>query len=1280
MSSNKSSKVKKMYVDSDTEEEETIYETEEEDEQNDSNDTDEIINEFIRGKVKNHGNKKIDKKIDKKTDKKSKHENNKKANINKNSKNNKVSEKSNSTSESSSKERSYHLRSRKVKKAESPKSKSKDMKKKSKKIESETEEDDDESEIDLDSDLDEEFDSDEEDEDDDENESEEDEEIDSDDEEDDEELDSEESEDEELDSDESDDEEEEIVVKGKKYISKPTKQNKKEEAKSKETEKDKKKTKEIEKSKSKSKETEKAKSKSKETEKAKSKEKSKEKETKAKGKDKGKESYIVMNMNDLIDSIYDDEDEDYEDEFAEDYETDSAEEVDSEDEKTFMKEKFASEPNPKKSETSKKTDKKPDPKAEKQKEDDLHKKATEKMDKKYETLDDMRQFLTQRLEKDPKNKILKHALQDIKENIHKLVKQARSKNARKFHEMVSEKTNGTNKMNDMEYFKKKLSNKEQIRAMEDLKEINEHIYLDKPYRMAILEMDIPYKYKAIALSRLDTMKQMEQSMETGGYTKMKEWIDTFMRIPFAKYRNLPVQISDGPQRCFEFMNNAKQILDDCTYGLNDAKMQIMQVLGNWISNPTSMGTAIAIRGPPGTGKCMVRDTPILMYDGSIKMVQDVVVGDLLMGDDSKPRKVSSLGRGQDDLYDVVPVKGESYGVNSEHILCLKPSGMHRLKTLKKTRESGDEDVVEIGDEDVVEIGHEDVAEGGDEDVAAYKVEYFDTQTFHIKSKRFQDKKLAMEFLDEKAKEHQIAEIPVKTLLGLSKYIQEHLKGYSVGAEFASKPVPFDPYILGVWLGDGESACSRITNQDAKILHYLREKLSEYHLSLNYVSDYQYSISYDLHRQKKDTRNNKNVFLQVLKDYNMINNKHIPDLYKINDRNVQLQMLAGIIDTDGYYSVKSKYYEITQKNKRLSDDILFISRSLGFTAYQKEYKKSCMYKGEKREGTYFTVTISGSNIHEIPVKIERKKVTEGRLQKKDSTVTGIKIVPRGYGDYYGFELDGNHRYLLGSFTVTHNTTIVRDGISKILGREFAFITLGGATDSAFFDGFSYTYEGSKWGKIVQILLDSKSMNPVIYFDELDKISTTDRGQEITGLLTHLTDTSQNNQFHDKYFSEIDFDLSRCLFIFSYNDEALVNPILKDRMYIVETKGYSAKEKVIIAQKHLLPKIRQQVFFREDEVIVPNETIQYLVEKEELTAKEEGVRNLKRCLEIVFKKLNLLRLMGSGNSGTETKSETMQIFGEEFKFKVEFPFTVKKEHIDALIKKRDVGATAWKDMFI
>jgi ATP-dependent Lon protease len=156
--------------------------------------------------------------------------------------------------------------------------------------------------------------------------------------------------------------------------------------------------------------------------------------------------------------------------------------------------------------------------------------------------------------------------------------------------------------------------------------------------------------------------------------------------------------------------------------------------------------------------------------------------------------------------------------------------------------------------------------------------------------------------------------------------------------------------------------------------------------------------------------------------------------------------------------------------------------------------------------------------------------------------------------------------------TGKTTLFKDGISKILNRPFAFIALGGATDSSYLEGHGYTYEGSTWGKIVQILIESKCMNPVIYFDELDKISDTPRGEEIIGILTHLTDTTQNSQFHDKYFAEISFDLSKCLFIFSYNDETKINPILKDRMYTIKTKGYSIKEKTIIANNYLLMKVK------------------------------------------------------------------------------------------------------------
>lgn len=243
--------------------------------------------------------------------------------------------------------------------------------------------------------------------------------------------------------------------------------------------------------------------------------------------------------------------------------------------------------------------------------------------------------------------------------------------------------------------------------------------------------------------------------------------------------------------------------------------------------------------------------------------------------------------------------------------------------------------------------------------------------------------------------------------------------------------------------------------------------------------------------------------------------------------------------------------------------------------------------------------------------------------------------------------------------TGKTTLVKEGISKILNRDFAFIALGGATDSSFLEGHSYTYEGSTWGKIVDILVKSKSMNPVIYFDELDKISDTPKGEEIVGILTHLTDTSQNSQFHDKYFSEIDFDLSKCLFIFSYNDESKVSPILLDRMYKIQTAGYEKKDKRTISKDYLIPTIIQQVNFKETDIIIPDETIDYIVET--YTNEEKGVRNLKRCLEIIYTKLNLYRLMKPGET----------LFEKEMTLKVEFPFTVTSDIMKSLIKRDDDG---------
>jgi len=242
--------------------------------------------------------------------------------------------------------------------------------------------------------------------------------------------------------------------------------------------------------------------------------------------------------------------------------------------------------------------------------------------------------------------------------------------------------------------------------------------------------------------------------------------------------------------------------------------------------------------------------------------------------------------------------------------------------------------------------------------------------------------------------------------------------------------------------------------------------------------------------------------------------------------------------------------------------------------------------------------------------------------------------------------------------TGKTSLVKEGISKILGRDFAFIALGGATDSSFLEGHSYTYEGSMWGKIVDILIRCKSSNPVIYFDELDKISETSKGEEIAGILTHLTDTSQNSQFHDKYFSEVAFDLSKCLFIFSYNDESRVNPVLLDRMYKIRTTGYSTKDKTHIAQHHLIPRIRAEVAFAEGDIVIPDAVVEHIVEHH--TNKEAGVRNLKRCLETIYTKLNLHRLMRPGT----------QLFDEKEKsFEVSFPYTVNTDVVDRLVKKND-----------
>jgi superfamily II DNA or RNA helicase len=352
--------------------------------------------------------------------------------------------------------------------------------------------------------------------------------------------------------------------------------------------------------------------------------------------------------------------------------------------------------------------------------------------------------------------------------------------------------------------------------------------------------------------------------------------------------------------------------------------------------------------PCGYGKCLGRDTPVMMHDGSIKMVQDIKVGELLMGDDSTPRRVLSTCQGQEQLYRVVPKKGDPYVVNESHILSLKCSTNWSKKWQKGT----------------------------------------------------------------------VVDIPVKDYLALPKSHHGRggpLLGYRVPVKFPEKKIGFDPYIIGLWLGDGSSRGTKISTQDAAVIKYLVQNLGQYDLYLKYCSQYDYAVRCC----QKRTAMMQNPMMDELRKQNLIKNKHIPEDYKCNTRNVRLAILAGFLDADGHY-VKG-VYDVVQKNERLLDDIIYLARSLGFAAYKQKCTKSCMYKGEKKEGTYYRTTIHGPGLDELPILINRKKATP-RKQIKDVLVSRIHLEKLDVGDYYGFEIDGNHRFLLGDFTVTHNTSI------------------------------------------------------------------------------------------------------------------------------------------------------------------------------------------------------------------------------------------------------------------
>lgn len=360
----------------------------------------------------------------------------------------------------------------------------------------------------------------------------------------------------------------------------------------------------------------------------------------------------------------------------------------------------------------------------------------------------------------------------------------------------------------------------------------------------------------------------------------------------------------------------------------------------------------------GLGKCLARGTKVLMFDGRPKCVEDIDVGDLLMGPDSLPREVTTTASGRDHMFQVTPKKGEPYTVNYDHVLCIKLTA----------------------------------GKGITKKLAGYH--YGD-----------------------------IIDMPLSELRSMSKTFQHCAKGFRVGIDFPERGLPIPPYWLGLWLGDGASKSSDIHNTDPEIENYLRN-FGQIH-GLNFRKrQYNGKCPVYVNSGKKGQRS---PLITQLRSLGVLNNKHIPWIYKCNSREQRLFLLAGLIDSDGYL-IPGGGFEITVKQQVFAEDIAYLARSLGFAAYMKLKKARCQ---TGVEGTYFRVQISG-DCSVIPTLIARKK-SPVRRQKKDVLVHGIKSKYIGDGEYFGFTLDRDGRFLLGDFTVTHNTVIAAEVIKRFYER-------------------------------------------------------------------------------------------------------------------------------------------------------------------------------------------------------------------------------------------------------
>jgi DNA gyrase/topoisomerase IV subunit B len=447
----------------------------------------------------------------------------------------------------------------------------------------------------------------------------------------------------------------------------------------------------------------------------------------------------------------------------------------------------------------------------------------------------------------------------------------------------------------------------------------------------------------------------------------------------------------------------------------------------------------------GTGwSCLASQTPVLLWNGNVKTANNIKIGDILIGDNGTPRNVLNTCSGEDDLYEIKQSKGDSYIVNSNHILSFVVTGHKSIYPYFSRKcwavNWWDNDLLKIRtktiafSDEIIENDKSYICEECNKKLSHRSSLYHHIKKFHpllsmpppripnhySKLTCEEAKNKLVEFLKIIPDNNKI-DIKISDYMKLSKSTKKYLLGFTGDCvQWEKKEVPIDPYILGMWLGDGSKdgyGFSADPEKDKELITYWEEWSKDKKIIIKNRRKFDYGI----------IRNNvyneiKNPFTQSLRDLNLINNKHIPKEYLINNKQTRMSLLAGLIDTDGSGGTDNEliFTQSLKEHTNLINDTIYLAKSLGFSTTSYDYDSKYILKsGEIRTTRMRRLRING-DFSELPMLISRKFRNR---PTRNTTYSNIKsVIHIGKGSYNGFSVDENRRFLLGDFTVTHNCSI------------------------------------------------------------------------------------------------------------------------------------------------------------------------------------------------------------------------------------------------------------------